>query len=166
MISKYPAFTVPVLSKMCVDVAADATNLITVGNVDVATVSYANGAAINALDPDAFTDVQDINLGVPFIFQLANVLGAAHQAQIVMGAETAGDYVRMQYEIDGTAVLDITVGPSKTQTVLSTNTTASSLGNFFYAKSRVRTRLFKHGTIDVVGSTINIGGITYYEVKL
>jgi hypothetical protein len=165
-ISKYPEFNEPILVSMCVDTVADATNIITIGNVDVAAISYANGGAIDALSADAFTDVVDINLGSPFVFQFANVSSADHQAEIVMGAETAGDYVRMQYELDGNAILDITVGPSKTQTVLSSTITTSELGIPYYAKTRLRIRLFKHGTIAEAGSTIKIGGILYRGVSL
>jgi len=158
-----------VLSKACLFIAADATNIITVGNVRVPAVAYADGASIDALSADAWTDVQDVNLGTPFQFQIGTAPSSIGFLYIILAAETAGDYVRVQYELDGTAVMDITVGPSKTQTVygLFAGAWATNVPCFpMFAKSRFRVRLYKHGTIDQGGSVIRTGVIFYQEVVL
>lgn len=155
-----------VLSKACLLSVADATNIITVGNVLIAAVTYANGAAIDALTPDDWTDVVDINLGVPFQYQFYNGQGA-YPFIINMDAETVGDYVRAQLEIDGVVVADFTVGPSKYQAIVMPmypNYGAGMSNMVMFAKSRLRIRLFKHGTIDNASSYIKIPLINYQEV--
>lgn len=148
-----------------VTTAADATNVITVGNVLVSAVTYANGGAINALSADAWTDIQDINLGKPFVFQIR--YGTNGFGYISMGGETVGDYLSAQYEVDGIVVLEITVGPNKSQAVsfLNTYNLTTSHSFPFYANSRFRVRLYKHGTIDQAGSNANFGAILYAEVN-
>lgn len=145
--------------------AADETNVITVGNVLVSDVTYANGGAIDALSADAWTDIQDINLGKPFVFQIRYTVNGF--SYIDMKAETVGDYLRAQYEIDGIVVLDYTVGPNKSQVVSFLNTDHVQTANSFpfYANSRFRVRLYKHGTIDQAGSTASFGAILYAEVN-
>lgn len=158
-----------VLSKACLSATADATNVITVGNVKVAAVSYANGGAIDALSADSWTDVQDINIGTPFQFQIYTASAANNFLKVVLGNETAGDYVRVQWELDGTAVLDITVGPNKTQSLVPILYEAPAAGTpamVLFAKSRFRVRIYKHGTIAEAGSSINCGAIAYQEVTI
>lgn len=168
-INKFPNYNELILNKACLSTTADATNVITVGNVAVAAVTYANGTAINALSADSWTDVQDINLGVPFVFQITTHSTRNALLEVLLDAETAGDYVRAQWELDGVAVMDITVGPSKSQKVygFGLEVSAVSVPSFpMFAKSRFRVRLYKHGTIDQAGSLIGIGAIRYQEVTI
>ena len=162
-----------ILNKACLQNAADATNIITVGNVEIPGVAYANGSAINALSADVWTDVQDINPGDgnPFKFQirLVQVGSVMTPFGISLGAETTGDYIRAQWELDGVVVMDITVGPSKAQSVRGLAPNVATLNDFIFpepATSRFRVRLYKHGTIDQAGSVIGIGAIRYQGVTL
>jgi hypothetical protein len=151
-------------SELLAENAADATNIITVGHNWVAAVDYADGTAINALAADSFTDVQDINLGTPFWYQF--VYNTNTWLYINVAAETAGDYVRAQIELDDVAILDISVGPSKAQFVhfpsyLAVAASVKTIKEF--AAKRLRTRLYKHGTIDQAGSFIHIGQLNYWK---
>lgn len=156
-----------VTSKFCLQTAADATNIITVGNVKIASVIYATGADINALAADAWTDVVDINLATPFRFQFIETANGT--VMLNMAAETVGDYVRVQIEIDAAAVLDFQCGPSKSQYIraLQEGVSATNLPSIpQFAKSRLRLRAYKHGTIDQAGSYLNFPAIYYDEVIL
>jgi hypothetical protein len=152
------------------DYAAEATNIITVGVPTIAAITYVNGAAINALPEDTWTDLQDINLGAPFLFSILAQPTYVCHAYVELGAETVGDYLRLQWELDGDAIMDITVGPSKVQMVylpivgVAPSSSNRSIPQF--ANSRFRTRAYKHGTIDAVASIAGLGAIHYLPVRL
>jgi len=162
-------FTEPIVTKGNLLSSADAANIITVGNVQIPEVAYANGTAIDVLAPDTWTDIQDINLGTPFRYQFLGHQTGQFPLKINLAAETSGDYVRAQIEVDGAVVIDISVGASKAQTVGGVRAAVSGNSTPFginYAKSRVRTRLWKHGTIDQAGSYVYAGKIVYEEVTI
>ncbi len=157
------------MSKACLDVVADALNIITVGNVKIPAINYASGSAIeSALTADTWIDIQDINLGSPFLFSIIVTGGGSFSDVVNDASETEGNYLRLQWEQDGIVILDFKVGVGKNQSVCppagSVITTTNTPSIPFFVKSRFRVRAYKHGTFSIAGSKLRSGEIRYIQV--